>query len=63
MPVSKRKTHSNECVFSFLQRIFGVCTVGVPCPAHKNLQIADKTISATLLLFVRVEYARQEKRR
>ncbi len=29
----------------------------------KNLQIADKTISATLLLFVRVEYARQENRR
>ena len=45
MPVSKRKTRSNECVFSFLQRILGVCTVRVPCPANKNLQIADKTIA------------------
>lgn len=51
MPVSKRKTHSFECVFSFLQRILGVCTVRLPCPANKNLQIVTLSISILKTLF------------
>lgn len=61
MPVSKTKTYTNVYVFCFIfQKLI---LRAYKCLAKKNLQIVDKTISATLLLFVRVEYARQGKRR
>lgn len=59
MPVSKTKTYTNVYVFCFIFR--KLILLPYKCPANKKLQIADKTISATLLLFVRVEYARQGK--
>lgn len=51
MPVSKRKNTLNRVCFSFLQRILGVCTVRVPCPANKNLQIVTLSISILKTLF------------
>lgn len=51
MPVSKRKNTLKRVCFSSLQRILGVCTVRVPCPANKNLQIVTLSISILKTLF------------
>ena len=49
MPVSKTKTYTFVYVFCFIfQKLI---LSPYKCLANKNLQIADKTISATLLCF------------